>query len=74
MHRTPRSTGWYWYQEREDKPLETVLVDRCVSGTLTVRRLLGPIQSPVPLSCIRGVWWGAVSVPHNAPTPYGTNQ
>ena len=64
--KAPRNPGWYWFQEREDKPLEVVFVDR--SGpSLTIRRLLGPVQSPMPISVVRGFWWGAVIPPSYAP-------
>ena len=61
----PREPGWYWYQSKKGEPLEVVLVKRSVN--ITVRRLLGSIQSDVPVSCVKGLWWGRVVRPAGAP-------
>ena len=48
----PQNPGWYWYNNGED--WEVVLVTR--DRFLYARRLEGPVQSPLPLSCLTGKW------------------
>lgn len=62
----PTAPGWYWFQEREDKPLEVVFVGRN-NWSLTVKRIFGSVQSPMPISCLKGFWWGEVATPAYAP-------
>jgi|APSaa5957512493_1039668.scaffolds.fasta_scaffold82770_2 hypothetical protein len=65
--KAPKNPGWYWFQEREDKPLEVVFVDR--SGpSLTIRFVERPCAlDPMPISVVKGFWWGAVIPPSYAP-------
>jgi hypothetical protein len=49
---TPNNPGWYWYNDKDE--WEIVLVEK--RKFLYVKRLAGPVQSSVPISCMYGTW------------------
>lgn len=63
----PSKPGWFWYHGDFGWEVLKVFRDTSISMGMMVKRVHGPTQSAIPISCLYGTWGGETTPP---PEPF----
>jgi hypothetical protein len=58
----PSKPGWFWYHE-DPSGWEVLKVFTDADMGMMVKRIHGPTQSAIPISCLYGTWGDEVALP-----------